>query len=253
MGSRIEWCDETLNPLGHGCYGPGGTAEKPNVCPYCYALRMAKRGMGDCPLCKAFKPHPHFERLEQLQHWKKPRNIFMQSMGDLFGDWVEEDWLLRIFCACISAPQHRYLFLSKNPGMYNKLIDTGMLPCKGYPNWWFGITCTTQAMLEGLADMPMECNRFISFEPLQEPIEMHLRRIQVAVPFADWVIIGAETGPGAEARRPRREWVEDIVGYSRDRGVPVFLTDNLVDVWGRELIQELPAGLRKVADDHAKG
>lgn len=27
MGTKIEWCDESINPLGWGCYGPGGTSE----------------------------------------------------------------------------------------------------------------------------------------------------------------------------------------------------------------------------------
>ena len=32
MPTEIEWCDETLNPQGWGCYGPGGTPEKPQRC-----------------------------------------------------------------------------------------------------------------------------------------------------------------------------------------------------------------------------
>ena len=45
MSTKIEWTNETWNPV-TGCYGPGGSAEKPRRCSYCYAHRMARRLAG---------------------------------------------------------------------------------------------------------------------------------------------------------------------------------------------------------------
>jgi hypothetical protein len=30
MPTRIEWCDETINPLGHWCFGPGAKQHQPS-------------------------------------------------------------------------------------------------------------------------------------------------------------------------------------------------------------------------------
>ncbi len=46
MPTKIDWADETINPIGWGCYGPGGTAEHPNICSYCYAYRIASSDEG---------------------------------------------------------------------------------------------------------------------------------------------------------------------------------------------------------------
>ena len=52
-----------------------------------------------------------------------------------------------------------------------------------------------------------------------------------------WVIVGAQTGPGA--RPPDPAWVRDLVDQCRTAGVPVFAKDNLR--WP-ERIQEFPQG-----------
>ena len=68
------------------------------------------------------KPHPYYfdptlhrYRLGDPAHWKKPRTIFVCSMADLFGTWVPQEWQQEVLKACLNAPQHRYLFLTKAP------------------------------------------------------------------------------------------------------------------------------------------
>ena len=154
--TKIDWCDATWNPV-TGCL---------HGCEYCYASRMADRFGGfdpegspnwrifEEPRTKAligrvdemqvkcdkrgrtvvapypfrFTPTFHAYRLDKPQHWKKPRTIFVCSMADLFGDWVPDEWIAEVFQACEAAPQHRYLFLTKNPARYDALIDAGVLP-----------------------------------------------------------------------------------------------------------------------------
>ena len=64
--TRIDWCDATINPWGWGCYGPGGTAEHPQRCSYCYAETLGKRHLRTCPDCRAFVPHWHEEELRKM-------------------------------------------------------------------------------------------------------------------------------------------------------------------------------------------
>jgi len=43
--------------------------------------------------------------------------------------------------------------------------------------------------------------------------------------WADWIIIGAMTGPGAV--KPETEWVQRLINAAETKGIPVFLKDNL--------------------------
>lgn len=57
----------------------------------------------------------------------------------------------------------------------------------------------------------------------------------------DWVIIGAQTGPGAAP--PKREWVENILTAAAYARVPVFVKDNLVRIYpdlGGQNLTKLP-------------
>jgi protein gp37 len=88
--SLIEWCDATWNPV-TGCTPVSAG------CANCYAARMVERFphlhgvlVSDDPRHeKAFR-HIQFHpsRLDQPLRWKKPRRIFVSSMGDLFHDDV---------------------------------------------------------------------------------------------------------------------------------------------------------------------
>ena len=230
MPTKISWCDETVNPLGHGCYGPGGTAEKPKRCSYCYAYKLAKRNMRGCDLCKQFIPHTHFEQLAKLQEWKKPKKIFVQSMGDLFHDAVPDEWIEQVFNACEKAPWHQYLFLTKNPKRYDDLF----LPPR--KNFWYGTTLESQDIYETrgreLKPIP-KLNYFLSLEPLLSEINFHPYTLKVI----NWVIIGQQTNPTIV---PKDEWVQSIIDECHKNDVPVFIKEPL---YKRFPIQEYPIGL----------
>ena len=115
----IEWTDFTFNPV-TGCWGPGGTAEKPNRCPYCYAKRIADRffpvqevyHQGQGTWEEFFAPMFYPERLSEPAKIKTPSKIFVSSMGDLFGDWVPREQILDVLTTVkYRAPWHTYQFL----------------------------------------------------------------------------------------------------------------------------------------------
>ena len=39
---------------------------------------------------------------------------------------------------------------------------------------------------------------------------------------------------------PKKEWIENIVNYCKEKNVPVFMKNNLKDIWQEPLIQEFP-------------
>ena len=251
--TEIEWCDMTWNPV-TGCL---------NNCPYCYARKIANRfwvkhsvlkddcmqpnnGLheiryqNNCGFRYGFEPTLHTYRLTEPRYIKKPQNIFVCSMADLFGEWVPDEWIQRVFEACKSAPQHRYLFLTKNPARYIELAKKGLLPTDG--NFLFGTTVTNDDTEYWYSDCR---NWFLSIEPVMgkfsggsisgETVLWQGPRMKPT-----WVIIGAETGNRKDKIIPKREWVEDIVNECRRSKIPVFLKNSLKEIWGGPLIQEYP-------------
>ncbi len=260
--TAIEWTDFTWNPL-TGCWGPGGTAEKPNRCSYCYGVKIANRFHDRYPDIDPFAPTFYPDRLSEPGKAKKSSKIFVCSMADLFGDWVPGERIAQVRDVALLTPQHIFQFLTKNP---KRLKD-----CNPWPsNCWVGTTVTNQAddwrIVELLkVEAPV---LFVSHEPLLGetdvtpylPLE-HCPNCKntgypwiecgnehsgydfrqkcecLSQPYIDWAIIGAMTGPGAV--KPRPEWVQGLVEQYRAAGVPVFLKDNLN--WP-EKIQEYPRG-----------
>ena len=220
MPTKIDWADETINPLGWGCYGPGGTAEKANICSYCYAARFARRKNRDCPDCQAFRPHWHPEQLKRIWRWKKSRRIFVQSMGDLFGDWVPKEHIYAVLSQAWRYEQHKFFFLTKNP---KRLIEFS------FPeNAWAGVSVTNQVdadeRIPFLVATPA-AHRFVSFEPLLGPVDTRHLLNPGCYSGIDWVIIGAQTGPGAIP--PAVEWVGDLTRQCLRAPIPIFHKDSL--------------------------
>jgi protein gp37 len=179
-----------------------------------------------------FDPTFHRYRLDVPQAWKTPRTIFVCSMSDLFGDWVPVEWIFEIFKACDAAPQHRYLFLTKNSDRYLRLYNSGLLPCND--NFYYGTLITDSETDTFWSD---EHNTFLSIEPLLGEFGINIENKEIP---HKWVIIGAETGRRKDKVIPKREWVENIVNNCKSESVPVFLKESLATVWGEQLIQEFP-------------
>ena len=127
--STIEWTDQTWSPV-TGCtkISPG--------CQNCYAERMAKRQLGmakararkvgvtsrvwDAAMAgekyrNGFNVTCHPAVLGDPLHWKKPRNIFVCSMSDLFHKDVPDDFISSVFAVMATCPQHTFQVLTKRP------------------------------------------------------------------------------------------------------------------------------------------
>jgi protein gp37 len=79
---------------------------------------MAKRlrGRFGYPSDDPFKVTLHPDRLAEPLRWKKPRRIFVVSMGDLFHEDVPFDYIAAVFGVMAACPQHTFQVLTKRPG-----------------------------------------------------------------------------------------------------------------------------------------
>ena len=159
-------------------------------------------------------------------------------MADLFGPWVPTRWIVEVLDACWAAPQHRYLFLTKNPARYEELDRLALLPRE--ENFWFGVTATDhQTMMYAMRCLPAwKYNIFISIEPMLGNIKLF-----EAEQVPSWIVLGAMTGPGSNRHQPKPEWVEALARDAADTAVPVFMKDSLGPIVGEEnMLRELPWG-----------
>lgn len=233
--TKIDWTDYTWNPV-TGCWGPGGTPEKPNRCPYCYAQRIAKRlaAMGKIygDPKDPFWPRFHGDRIGEPLGIKRPGKIFVCSMGDLFGDWVPLGWIEDVLKVVYQSPWNIYQFLTKNPKRYQELN-----PWPG--NCWVGATATDQAMakdaIKWLAGVDASV-RYLSCEPLLGRIDLS----SVNYMPIEWLIIGAQTGPGGH--QPDALWVKTLHDMARKHGIPVWTKENLTGID----IKEWPIGVKEL-------
>ena len=224
----IEYVDFTWNPV-TGCL---------RGCGYCYARRLAEKRLKHL-YPNGFAPTFWSKRLNEPGKVKKPSRILVCSMGDLFGEGVEEEWIDAVLSVIWDNPQHTFMLLTKNP------TEMGLW---GMPdNVWAGVTLegtgTTGELHRQLAFWQMvdASVRFVSCEPLLGEV--------VIKGYPDWVIIGAQTGPGSIA--PERRWVERLIDEARAVGAAVFLKDNLKwadDPLQAERIQEFPHEARGASD-----
>ncbi len=196
-----------------------------------------------CAYPYGFEPTLHKYRLGEPKKLKKPQNIFVCSMGDLFADWVHDEWIEEVFEACEEAPWHRYLFLTKNPERYIDLEEQKMLPC--YDNFYFGTTVTSpESRFTWFADK--KYHWFISIEPM-------LARFGEISPknrLPEWIIIGAETGSRKNKVVPEREWIEDISKLCNKQNIPLFMKDSLVPIMGEEnMRREFPWSVMSITKE----
>jgi protein gp37 len=192
-------------------------------------LDMSDRRYSAYPF--GFCPTIHEQRLHEPAHKKKPQNIFVCSMADIFGDWVPDEWISEVFKACEAAPQHRYLFLTKNPKRYLDLYNKKAFPYKD--NYWFGTTIT-KPLDEFVWAKDTPYKTFISIEPILEPLKLETGH------FPDWVIIGAETGNRKDKVTPKKEWIDSIAEQCKSADTPLFMKESLRELMGEDFIQEFP-------------
>lgn len=250
--TKIDWCDATWNPV-TGCL---------HECEYCYARRIATRFGGNlmpiftehpilrepvkgaygktCPYPFDFAPTFHRYRLDEPQKWTKPRTIFVCSMADLFGAWVPDEWIIEVLNACRKAPQHRYLFLTKNPKRYDALEEADLITDADM-NFWLGTTTTD--ITKDLLHFNEALHTFQSCEPMLKPWPPAREANQESMRknwLPEWVIFGAETGNRKDKVIPEKAWVDNAVQMCRNMGAYVFMKESLREIMGDDFIQEFP-------------
>ncbi|RJO72887.1 MAG: phage Gp37/Gp68 family protein [Myxococcales bacterium] len=198
--SKIEWTDSSVNPIrarnrkasktGHFCIhvSPG--------CANCYSERFQTRFGNPVRFAAqdASKVGMFLDEAALLMplRWRKPRRIFWNSMTDLFGDWVPDDWIDRHLAVMALAPQHTFQILTKRPErMRAYMTDPGV----------------AQRVYDQVCDLALTDARDITLvliaDPEHEPHAPPGRRIRLGVwPLPNvWLGVSVENQEWADRRR----------------------------------------------------
>jgi len=199
MATKIEWTESVWNPI-------SGCSKVSEACRNCYAEVMAKR-LQAMPASKekyknGFKVTLHPECINEPYKWKKPRMVFVCSMGDLFHEDVPFEYIDKVMDVIRNTPQHTYQILTKRAERMAEYFN----PLRGVPtNVWLGVTCESDKhfdRINHLRNINGAKVRFLSCEPLLGDLwGINLRGI-------DWVITGGESG--TNARRTPVEWFRTL-------------------------------------------
>ena len=251
--SKIEWTDETWNPV-------TGCTKVSAGCKHCYAEQLFPRPYPG----RAFTDvQLHPERLKRPCHWRKPRRVFVNSMSDLFHEAVPDEFLDRVFAVMALSPQHTFQVLTKRPERMRDYLlalqdneDVGTEPWAdaavatvGDPyachvvddadwplsNVWLGVSVEDQEAADARIPLLMETPaavRFLSCEPLLGRIDLRLGPSGAPLnrwcgyycddrTCLDWVIVGGESGP--QARPCDLAWIRSLINQCRRAGVSCFV------------------------------
>lgn len=210
-------CDYTINPVKGLC--PVDCKDNQGK-SYCYARRMYKN-----PYYKAMYSNQSirfdWSVANDLPKMKVGSKVFWGSTMELFGDWIEPEWLRLIFEAVKHYSELTHIFLTKQP---QNLMKWSPFP----ENCGVGVSVTANGdMTRALTNLAgiKAGYKFLSIEPLLGMIGMNDH-----MPLQDagigQVIIGQLT-PVKKATMPKIEWIQEIVEAGDKAGIPIFLKNNL--------------------------
>lgn len=238
MPTRIEWSDETWNPLA-GCEwaSPG--------CDRCYAARETAGRLSGHPVYAGLATVPDGaparftgevrtlpDRLSLPLRWRRPRMIFVNSMSDLFHPGVERAFIASTLAVMAAAERHTFQVLTKRTPRMAMLLDrpdfreevayaAAPLAERGWtmtwplPNVWWGTSIESDDFTwraDRLRDTPAAV-RFVSAEPLLGPLP------SLDMDGIDWLIVGGESGRDAEVRPMHPAWALDLRDRAQAAGV----------------------------------
>lgn len=266
--SKIEWTDHTFTPWKVAPRKLTSDANwrlpmrwnKTAICGHCGYAELL--GSDDCRKCGN-----HFSESTR----RLPR-VFCASLPDWLDDDVPIEWIARLLALIHATPHLTWQLLSKRPQNWMSRLVKAMkhnednggpkelhqwildwVTCKsiGEPpsNVWLGASAEDQSSADEripqLLSIPALVH-FLSAEPLLETMDMMSGGKMywwAGKPRIDWVICGAESGPGA--RPMQTEWVVSLKDQCAAAGVPFFMKQMVVNGKLSHDLSAFPSELQK--------
>ncbi len=235
--TKISWADLTFN-------GWWGCVKVSPACRFCYAEPWSVRWGND--IWGKRKPR----RLFGAKHWAQPRTwnrrarakhgrpltVFCGSMKDVFEDHpMLPPERAKLWPLIEETPDLRWMLTTKRPENAAAMVPEHWMR-DGWPGHvWLCVSAETQRFADEripiAIDLPVNGVRFISAEPLLEPLDVSR---YLGPGRIDWVITGG--GSGQDHRRTELDWIRGL----RDQADALGALFHLKQL-GQELANDLGA------------
>lgn len=206
MATRIPWAANPDGTPGEVWNPVTGCTAISEGCLNCYAKAAAESprlyGRFGYPADDPFQVTLRPDRLAQPLHWKKPRTVFVCSMGDLFHEDVPCEFIDHVIGIIALSQQHKFLILTKRADRMAEYMsalkdrafeiawETATSPLRTkdrnaygimdlvergpLPNLALGVTAENQSMVDERIPLLLQCKaaiRFVSVEPMLGSIQ----------------------------------------------------------------------------------
>ncbi len=254
MATKIPWADETWNVI-------VGSSKVSAGCLNCYAEKRAAS-----PRLQRFAQYREVitdgkwngktvfveSALTKPLHWRKPRKIFVNSMGDMFHPSVDFEWICEVLVIAAFCPQHEFKMLTKRSDIMLRFFTqddlwSNQLPRtlrfytskmrvptpywllkKQIPNVHLGVTVENQENVWRILDLVKtpRAKGFISIEPLLGHIDFPKidaigRGAKNVLEDISYALIGCESGSGA--RLCTLDDIRHVMHQCREAGVKMHV------------------------------
>jgi len=253
-----KWWTATWNPV-------TGCSPVSSGCDHCWARSMAKRFRGP----DGFKVKFHSNHIHDPFYLKKPHQFFVCNMGDLFYDEVPENFINTVMSIMFNSKQHTFYLLTKRPERMAEYMKNVRGEDRVIENLWLGTSVEDQKTADKRIPILLSIpgfKKFVSVEPMLGPVNVKrwLRDPECTCyeiigghqqgcyyynhstfpPLLDWIICGAETGPGA--RPMNLDWARTIRDQCRFASVPFFFKSvgPKIEIPSDLLIREYPGDVK---------
>lgn len=139
--------------------------------------------------------------LMQPLSWRKPQRVFVENQSDLFGDWVTDEAIDRVFAVMALCPQHTFQVLTKRPTRMLNWMCTSDCSLRKAEVWrriqqnrdwvfashlqgdwwplknvWLGVSVEDQETADERIPLLLQTPaavRFVSYEPALGPVDFN--------------------------------------------------------------------------------
>jgi protein gp37 len=244
----IEWTTFSANPLKYrdatGAVVWGCVHASPG-CQHCYSEALAKRygrgGPFNMQTMNTLTPFLDEDETHKMRTAKTIGGVpvagsrcFIGDMTDIFGEWVPDDLLNRLFSQTLEIRTDvTWQILTKRAARMRDYLSwrwgDGRIPSR---HIHIGVSVENQKYAEERIPLLLRTPaavRFISAEPLLGPVDVQPylpNKLWNDLPSwkepeLDWVIVGGESGP--QSRPFDLEWARSIVRQCQSAAVPCFV------------------------------
>jgi protein gp37 len=240
---------------------------------HCYAELLARRwGRKGLPFTAEnmkrltpFLDEPEMKRMRSRS--AEGKRVFVGDMTDIFGEWIPEDLLNRLFSEVLEMSDSiQWQILTKRADRMQEYLSwrwgEGRIPKR---NIWLGVSVEDQKTADERIPLLLQTPaavRFVSYEPALAAVDFRRLKMKPGLfldamtgahsamassehiplppmlPGLDWLIVGGESGPGARefevawAQYAKRQCSILTKLFIKQMGsFPIVRNDQVADVW----------------------